>query len=371
MPDLLPGTAELLAALWQHPTHRLLLLTTIVEVGLVGLQVLALCVQMLSAEGRRRGRTRLDAALESRLMDAAHSGPQRVSWVHKARRWPRSLVREMLSDHLLRASGDYLEGLCSMYRALGFLDEDLAYLSSNIQRRRVLALRHLHRVAGPKEAPALLAARGDEHVVWVMATQVMARVGTPAEMVLMMQDLILSSRLMEQPVGAMLRHMHPDHLEALLRHWDGLACSAVRRLVLVSSARTIPGASQPAVERAAGSDQLEDRIGAAIASALLPPGAGVPLMKELLSDPEWQVRAQAARGLGDSADPLAPALLGALLDDMEFWVRRNAAESLSRLGSDGVRRLRVSAEAPKKSLGSGNAREALQRLALKEARAPA
>jgi len=364
MPELSPGMSTPLAALWSHPIHRLLLLAAVAELIMVGLQVLVLCAQMLRMERRRRLRLRLAAALEDALMDAAFSGVERVFWVRLARRWPRDVVRELLSDHLLRASGDYLVGLRAIYRALGFLEEDLGYLRSRIRRRRVLALRHLHRVAGSDEVPALLATRGDEHVVRVMAVQVMARVGSPEDMVGLLRDLRLPQRLMEQPIGGMLHHMPALQLEALLRHWGELVCPAVRRLVLVTAARTTPAACLSTVAVAASSRLPEDRIGAAVAAGLLPPRFGVPWLVELLSDEAWQVRAQAAAALGSSADPLAAAPLETVLGDMEFWVRRNAAEALVRLGADGRRRLITVAARSRSDPGAGSARETLQRLDL-------
>ncbi len=331
MLQLWPEASSLLVQLWDLRATRVLLAITALELALVGVQIGALLLLLARKRRRTRTRGRLAASLGPSLLEAARAPERRPRWLSHARAWPRDLVRELLSEHLLRAEGAYLDELRATYRALGFLEEDMDQLRSGSVLRRLLAVRHLHRVAGPSEAHALLATRGDHHAVRIVAAQALARVGEPAHTLEMLEDLELPSRLMEQPVGSALRAMAPAQLDLLVTRWFALRSPAVRRLVLAQAARSLPHRAAELLECAAGSPLEEDRIGATIAAGSLPPRVGVPWLVELLSDPSWRVRAQAARALGESADPFAAAPLGTALDDRAFWVRHNAQQALGRL----------------------------------------
>jgi HEAT repeat protein len=287
----------------------------------------------------------------------------RAEWIQAARGYPRSLVRHFLEPLLPMTEGEAREALGVVWRALGFLDQDLAMLRSRWWNRRVRAMRRLTLMAGPSEAPALVARAEDRHLIRVMAAQTLVRVGTPAQLRDCIGRLTLPSRLLEQPLVEALAVASPAQVEALLDLLSSPTDACVRRIVLTSAARTAPAACLSRIPEAIASPEKEVRIGACLAAGMLGTAELVaPLLGALAGDPAFEVRAHAAKALGRlRAVEALPALCKAL-EDRAFWVRQNAAASLREYGDEGRRLLEEIAAAGKDRFAADTARQELHRL---------
>jgi HEAT repeat protein len=298
-----------------------------------------------------------------RLMGLLRDPVSRAEWIQGARAYPRALVRAYVEPLLPMTEGEAREALGVVWRALGFLDEDLRRSAGRWWNRRVRAMRTLTLVASPAEAPALLARARDRHLIRIMAAQTLVRVGTPAQLRDCLGELTLPSRLLEQPLVEALSGASPAQVEALLDLLGRAADPNVRRIVLTSAARTVPAACLRHIAPALTSPEKEVRIGACLAAGMLASDdLESPLLAALAGDGAFEVRAHAAKALGRLRAPAALPALCRALEDRAFWVRQNAAASLREFGEEGRRRLEEIAATGKDRFAADTARQELRRM---------
>jgi HEAT repeat protein len=298
-----------------------------------------------------------------RLLAVLRNPLARAEWIQAARAYPRQLVRTFLEPLLPMTEAEAREALGVVWRALGFLDQDLAMSRSLFWNRRVRAMRRLCLMAGPSEAPALVARAQDRHLIRVMAAQTLVRVGTPEQLRDCISKVTLPSRLLEQPMVEALSAASPAQMEALLGLLASPADPSARRIVLTSAARTAPGACLQRIPEAIRSPEKEVRIGACLAAGMLgTPELVAPLLAALIEDPAFEVRAHAAKALGRLRAPEAMPLLCRAMQDRAFWVRQNAAASLREYGEEGRRKLEEVAAQDKDRFAADTARQELHRL---------
>lgn len=348
--------------LWLDPVYRLLTAVTLALMLMLTVQVAVLLV----LAWRRRRREIDGLRIQEALRDGFHEGFEtmagREEWIERARRFSPSVVRDFLLTYIEASDGRHRQRLTEAYEALGLLDDDIARSSSGWWHQRTLAVRRLMVLSAPKSRQALLDRRRDVYAVRMLAAQAIARLGNVEDLLLVLRELKLPRRLMEQPLHALLKQLEPEAIARLVTQLDTFEDERVQRVVLVEAASMAPEACRARLTWAASSDAVETRVGAAVAAGALLSGDRVFLLQSLLEDDAWQVRAQAARSLGLCGDRRAAPDLVVALSDPSFWVRQNAAAALSALGTTGRAQLESAAAQSEDTFAGDAARQELQRL---------
>ncbi len=345
------------------PSFELVCAIFVIEVGGLLGQLLWLALHRMSMRLHARRSAAFARAHGDKLMRVLRDPVGRADWIQTARAYPRRLVRSCVEPLLPMTEGEAREALGVVWRALGFLDDDVRRSRGWLWNRRVRAMRTLTLMAGPTEAPALLARARDRHLIRIMAAQTLVRVGTPEQLRDCLRQLTLPSRLLEQPLVEALSAASPAQVQALLELLSSAADPCVRRLVLTSAARTAPALSLARIPEAIASPEKEVRIGACLAAGMLATEELVPpLLTALTGDAAFEVRAHAAKALGRMRAPAAMPALCRGMEDRAFWVRQNAAASLREFGEEGRRLLEEIAAAGKDRFAADTARQELHRM---------
>ena len=355
---------HLLTAALVHPVYGVITAIILVEVSLVALQVLWLFAQAVRLWRLHRHAARFAAELGDRLSEVGRSDAERGRWLARARRYPRAIVRQQLEPVLALTHGEARTSLIAIYTALDFLAEDIAMSRSSLPASRMRAVRRLSLVATAEEAPVLLERRHDRHMIRVVAGQTLVRVGTADQLYAFLREMRVQSRIMEQPLAESLVGCTPEQIDLLLDRLPELVDPALRRLVLVASARVSPTRCMMQLPLAAASSEKEVRIAACLAIARLGAPELAPLLVGALGDEAFEVRAQAAKALGQLRAVVALDALTKALEDRGFWVRQNAAAALAALGAPGRARLRAIVDEGRDEFAVDTARQELRRIDL-------
>jgi hypothetical protein len=347
-----------------HPIYGVITAIILVEIALVALQVLWLFGQAWRLGRLASQNQRFAAELGDALPDVGRTPAEREAWVKRARGYPPHIVRHQLEPLLALTHGEARDSLIALYRALGYLAEDIAMSRSKLPASRMRAIRRLSLVAGSAEADVLLERRHDRHMIRVVAAQTLVRVGTAQQLHVFMSEMRIASRLMEQPLAESLGGCSPEQIELLLDRLPELCDPGLRRLVLVASARVSPTSCVMRLPLAAASPEKEVRIAACLAIARLGAPELAPLAIAALGDEAFEVRAQAGKALGQLRAVAALEPLTAALEDRAFWVRQNAAAALAALGPLGHTRLRQVVEQGHDKFAVDTARQELRRIDL-------
>ena len=275
------------------------------------------------------------------LVHAIGDPAREAAWLARARRHPDDVLRFCLGEYMTRTSGDYREGLARLYRELGLLDADLAQLDSPRWRVRMRALRRLAGVVTPahRDRIAALADQGGE--IRLLVAQIIGRIGRAEDVLALLHDWKVTSRLTEYPVHVMVGALSTDELRRLIARWADFASADIQRIILSAAARRVPSACWSVLPEASRNPSKEVRIAACRAAGLMTSAFTQDLLVTLAGDAAWEVRAQAMKGLAAHHGDTVDALLEAALGDPNFWVRQNAAAALGRHGAQGIARLRA------------------------------
>ncbi|HPQ68090.1 MAG TPA: HEAT repeat domain-containing protein [bacterium] len=353
-----------LISFWDDPLYRFLSLIIALELVLIVVQVGWLLVQTSIRKYRLYRLKRFHASMKAPFFTALDDPLTREAWMVKARKFSEPVLRMFLEPYLTATKGEYQAKILALYRDLGLARQDLYALRSSFWHKRVLALRRLQNVASPEEKFVLAKMKKDVHTVRILTAQIMSRIGNEKDVFNLLKDLHLHNRLMEQPMFTMLSSMEREKFDNLMERWDQFECRLLKRIMLIVAAGNSPKTANKWLARAAADQDIDVRIGAAIAAGKLNTYESLTTLLELLQDGIWEVRAQAAKALGIRQEDSTIESLALFLRDPHYWVRQNAAAALSNLGDPGRKRLREIADTASDTFAVDAATQELERYQL-------
>lgn len=213
-------------------------------------------------------------------------------------------------------------------------------LSSDDKEKRRIAAEQLGKLGDPRAITPLIEAsgRGGGERAKRAAIRALARIGQPA-------------------IGPLLNTMLNSG-ESIFRR-----ASAAEALGLIGSRRAV----KPLL-RAMSDSSMDVRLHALVSLSRLKEKSAVPYIVRALSDESGGVRVNAASALGILRSRRAVVLLVMALKDEKWYVRQQAAKSLGLIGDRrAAEGLRSAMRDPRPAVAKA-AREALEKLAGKEAR---
>ncbi|MEE9381824.1 MAG: HEAT repeat domain-containing protein [Nannocystaceae bacterium] len=336
-------------------------LAIFVQMGLLSLHIAALFILGASARQRQKRLFRLERTLSADLPLALVDTDAARAWLQSARMFEESTLKAFLLARLESTGGDTRHSYAHLYRELGFVRQDVDHLRSIWRNRKRLALRRLSLVAGPLEAPAVRRVKGDDFFSQLVTAQILARIGTPDDVLQRLKTTRLSSRLMEQPWFVIIRSLSADALAHVVAHWDQLEDPYLAKAVLAVAARQDVTMASKWVDIACKSDSVELRIaGVALLVATPFPQARSRLLG-LIRDEAWQVRARVCVCAELTQTPIGRKGLLKALADPHFWVRHHAATTLARGGGEAQSDLKQVATTLTDRYATDAARETLER----------
>lgn len=357
-----------LLELWENDVYRAVIVFIFAELLLLTTQWIWLVLREGQRTLREKRLVRFEAELGESFFDALMDPDDAQKWVKQAGRYSESTIRAYLEPRIRVLAGDTLDAATQLYRELGLVARDVRMMRSPMWHRRVLAMRRLVFVAGPNERPVLLATEGDHRAVALMAAQGLARIGSGDDVAAVLKNVDVPRRLMEQPVFVLLNSLKPEQFDRLLDLYDTIRSDSLKKIVMIAASRRQCAACGELIGRAANSESMEMRLGAAMASANLSDVESEGKLIRLLQDPVPEVRALAARGLGRRRSLAALQHLVDVSADRSFWVRQNVAAALGALGDVGRGELERIANSSVDHFASDTARQELERLRVLSAR---
>ena len=331
--------SQLWAELWANPLYRAMLSIIIAELVLVSALIVWLGIQAKRQQRQERARQQFLEELEAPFFEALGDEESLRRWMERAQAHPRPFVRDFLTRFLLQTRGQSHDLLVELYHEYDYVADDHQQAASVQERKRIEALRRLYVVATPADREVLLEHGRDDHLSRILAAQSLARVGEPADIVEVLHDLEVRTNLMEAPVFAVLDALDVDGLRYVFTRWQQFESPRMRRILLVTAAEKGLAEAEAALGQAFESEEVEVRIGACAAAAVMVDRKTLELLIGALDDADWQVRARAAKSLGRRRELDAVAPLAEALKDRAFWVRQDAATALRLLGDPGLERL--------------------------------
>jgi HEAT repeat protein len=350
--------------LWTSPLYRGLMIAIAAELALVCGLIVWLWLQAGRQLQKDRAQQRFLDELEAPFFDALGDDDELHAWMQRAQSHPREFVRDFIADYLLQTQGHSHDTLVRLYHDFGYAADDHEQARSVSERKRLGAMRRLYVVATEADREVLLEHADTDYLSRILATQTLARVGTPEDVVAMLEGLDLSTQMMEAPIHAVLDELTTDQLRYVFTRWRQFESGRVRRILLIVAAEKNIEEVGAALEQAVQSDDMEVRIGACAAAGSLVKRDALDLLLKALEDPAWQVRARAAKALGRRREQAAIEPLAEALKDRAFWVRQDAAMALRHVGQQGLSRLQHVAENSDDRYAAESAGQELQRYRL-------
>jgi HEAT repeat protein len=349
---------------WDHLLFRLVISFVAFGSLLLLTQIVWLVARSIQRGVRGRQRKRFNRELGETFLQELYApyGPHR--WVAGARKYPPDIVREFLLPRLTLTAGEIRELIRKAYDSLGFLDRDVKMARSWFRNRRMVALRRMLFTADSRHTTILRSFKTADHSLMLLATMILARVGTVSHVAEMLRELRLPRRTMEQPLYVILEALADRQLEQLMDVWKDFPDPRVRKTVLVVTARRVPSAVQRILAVAAQDDDYDVRAGAASAASNRPSSQGFGILVQLARDPDPVVRSHAAAALGKYSTQGTLGILVECMKDSFFWVRQNAAASLGSWGEPGRKALQDLAATSSDPFARDAAVQELQRLAV-------
>ncbi len=326
----------------QSPAHLLLLVlaATVASIGCLLLFILL----------RRAARQRYFRRRDQRVIFLQRNWEKIVSGETPSWRWfhdrlDRSIVEDMLLDHLDKASGEEAAQLQKLVLSSGLFAKRVREAQASRGWAKRHALIALGRMRMPEGVPALAAAMKDpDDETVVDAIRGLGQIGNLEAAEAILQGI--SARKVECP---------PQTLQTAL-----VGCFRSDSDALLDRALAAPDAQRPMLARAlaevasrhmAGdlltlaADRLaEVRASAARVIAIARPHYALDVLSLLVSDEEWFVRLRAVVAMGELLERRSiPILIRALCDSNRF-VRLRAASALVGFQGEEERILRLAME---------------------------
>jgi HEAT repeat protein len=325
---------------WSNSLYRLLLVFIAVEILVVLFQLGWIFRQSSKNRKREMELKRAVEVLQPLFMKAMMDSGESEPFVARAWGFKAQTLMDFILPYLGATSGDYLERVKGYYKRLDLLNRDIKDLKSPLWHKRLIALRHVVSAGGDEVLAPVLAMKKERHIIRTLAAVVVAKFGTPEQLMEIVISLEPSKRIMEQPLVNLLKGLSPGKIDFLMSHFDGFVSPTIRRLVLSAYAQVVPEKAAAILPELSGDPSKEVRIGVCGAAGDLAAGEPERWLLGMLHDPEWEVRAQAAKALGRYRNPVVIPELETAICDKSFWVRQNAAASMSMLGPAGLIALR-------------------------------
>jgi HEAT repeat protein len=248
----------------------------------------------------------------------------------------RSVLEDILLDHVTRVRGIERERLGRALDELGLVDEYIERLGSSRWWRRAEAAERLG-LAGASRAIGELTRALDDAVaeVRMRAAKSLGEVGGTATARPLIAALNDPSRWSTIRIADILTSMGRPVIDELLDAWPGLTLAGkLAGLDIVGRIRPLRTESWLLERLDDPHPDIRARACHALGS-IGDPRCGSALVVTL-SDDAWPARAMAAKALGRVRYKEAIEPLCKTLRDPEWWVRANAAESLRSMGSAGI-----------------------------------
>lgn len=282
-----------------------------------------------------------------------------------AETYPDEIVRQVLLEAIQDSETDLdVERLVEFYREEGYADKHLRHLKAEGSSKRLEALRALIGIAKPEDLEQIRSNLSDSNIERTLAGRIALEVGTPQDIIAIFHEVDLRTRLMEEPVFAVLESMSPSDFAEVFDAWGEFESHGMKRVLLRVAGDFGLEDCERQLREAANSPHLELRTAACDAAANFADLESLEIIKDLLDDDEPAVRARAASSLGKHGGSAAIEPLKKAMTDSEFWVRQNAAASLRRLGSEGKQALYEIAEHSEDSFAIDTARQEIERTQL-------
>ena len=355
---------DMLDTIWADPLYKILATAILVELGIILVTVFWLILHTIRDRHRRHLEKKINNELSAKFFAALEDDKLIKQLADEAIQYPTEIIRSFIEPFITSTSGVYKTKVARLYRYLGLLEADIADSHSNLLHRRIKAMRRLAVIATDKEKKVILDRRNDRYPVRILASNAISHIGTAEELFMMLQDLILKSRLMEEPLYAVIHNLSIPKISELMSYWDRIVCPRIRRILLIASSRMVPEECIKWLRAASIDPSIEIRIGACNAAGELAGSNILPMLLFLAKDTEWQVRAQAVRVLKKWKEEQSYRALETALGDRSFWVRQNAATALSSMGKQGIEILKKTAYVGKDPFAADTARQELQRYIL-------
>lgn len=279
--------------------------------------------------------------LEPRALAYAHGAePSLIAVLGRPiRRAERSVLEQILLDHVQRVQGIERERLARALDELGYVDEYLAGLGSPRWWRRAESAERLGLAEASRATGALIEALDDDvSEVRLRAAKALGAVGGRAAVRPLLRALSEPNRWSTIRIGDILSGMGSPVVAELLDAFPELGLHAqVACLDILGRIRSLEAV---AWLRARLRDPQPDvRARAAHALGQIGDPEAGPDLVDALGDQQWPVRAMAAKALGKIRYRQAIHRLATALTDPQWWVRANAAEALRLMPPGGIEAL--------------------------------
>lgn len=306
-----------------------------------------LLLQRSIVELRRRHSGRREPVLTRLLYEALQSTPVQPEPLLRLGRRDRKLVRSILLRLALDLRGDTGESISELYRLLGFLQRDLARLTSGLASIRARAAADLGLVRSPQAIPALLKALNDRDVrVRQASVWAVGQVGDPSVLrglvgLLEDRNLLVAHRAQE-----VLADRGREVADAIVA-FAGTTSSRSGRLAAIELIGwlRLTTAADLLLEFMDDIDP-EVRVKSVKAAAAIGDPRFLQSFSGGLDDSSWAVRCQAAKGLSLYGSPDTVPGLNRALRDRHWWVRFYAATALAEAGPFGAEALQAALQDP-------------------------
>jgi HEAT repeat protein len=304
--------------------------------GAVILLALFLLLERSAAALSNFRRSRREPILSRLLFQAVQSSPVDARAFRRLGRFDRKLVRSILLGLALDLRGDSGEAIATLYRALGFLKNDLARLRSWRPSRRANAAADLGLIHSAETVPGLLRALQDSDLrVRQAAVWAIGQAGTPASLAGLVRLLGDPNLMVAHRVQEVLAERGREIADSIQRYAETTSSRSGRlaAVQLIGWLRITTGADL----LLSGMCDLdpEVRVKSVKAAAAVGDPRFLETFHSRLEDVRWEVRCQAAKGLSLFGGVASVPRLAAALRDHHWWVRFYAATALAELGPAG------------------------------------
>lgn len=344
-----------LFTLWEEPLYRFILQITLLEIAILGLIMLGVIITRQMRLFSEKRRALYAKQLFEPLMHFI-AGDLSLDEIHtKIRNVPKRIICLELERYVSMLDGRTLSRIRALYERLDLRNVGIRLAGSMFWWRRLEGVRLLGATSGEDIVEILMEAIQDKSpVVRLAAVRSLGRIRSTKSIRPLLDMLskaeYMSRRQLAQTLIAFGTDIQP-FLKRILKETLDQKQPDPHFVSTVLEVLALTGDidCEQEVKRALTSGQLEVRIAAFKAAALL----HLPLTSDALTrgleDDEWQVRAQAALAAGKLKDENVVIPLGACLSDRNWWVRSNAGVGLFSCGKSGIRELhRIAAESDDK-----------------------
>ena len=333
-----------LFTLWEEPLYRFILQITIAEIIFLALIILGVIAARQMRLIREKRRARIASAIFDPLMRYL-AGDMSIDEIHQTlHKYPKTVVCLELERYVTMLDGRTLSRIRALYEQLNLRNYGIKLAYSRVWWRRLEGARLLGATSGEAVAEVLMELVTDDNpVVRLAAVRSLGRI-RHTRAIRPLLDMLskaeqMSRRQLAQTLIAFGSDVQPYLKEILREEMDAHGDPSFLATILEVLALTGDASSEPEVQLAIASTQLEVRIAAYKAAALLHLPLEPTVLVSGLEDDAWQVRAQAAVAAGKLKETRVIEELGACLSDRSWWVRSNAGNALFSCGKPGVEML--------------------------------